>query len=151
MASFPKPSIFRDKVQAASDGGDKIGRTSKLKLTHAVSELLRWNEKAHETDETLTAMLAAEFPKREAAGERDGKRKDGPDRPRTIQSIAAYRAYYNAGNHGHNPDGKFGQSSSYNAEGVARAKPVAGGKKPAKKAKKPAKKPTAKKAKAPSA
>lgn len=108
-----KPSIFRDKVREKPWDGDAVGKTSGLKLTHFVSELLVANRKAHLTDEQLMAAMKAEFPKRSDEGGKGG---------RTIQKIASYRSYFNQGLHGHNPDKQFGHSVSYTADGAERVR-----------------------------
>lgn len=123
-----RPSIFRDKVTDSKDG-ENTGRTTGLKLTHFVSELLVANRKAKLTDDALMAAMKAEFPKREKAGG-------------VIQKIASYRGYFNQGLHGHNPEKQFGRSESYNADGEARQRAASNGKPAAKK--KAAKKPTGK-------
>lgn len=132
-----RPSIFRDKVTDSADGVS-TGKTTKLKLTHYVSELLVANRKLKLTDEALMEAMKAEFPNRVKQGG-------------VIQKIASYRSYFNQGLHGHNPDKKFGHSVSYNADGSERLRAANGeGKKAAKKGGKKGKaavgKPAAKKA-----
>jgi hypothetical protein len=99
--------------------GVKFGVKTGLRLTHFADAVLLANESSKATDAELNATLAAEFPKRVTE-------KSGMKGVPTIQTIAAYRAYFNAGKHGHNTrfgtddERKLDSSSSYNAEGVAR-------------------------------
>jgi len=93
------PVVWYDgkgKPEAERDG-DKVGLTTGLRLTLFANELMRHlavsgsvtladGRKVNALDDTaLDAILKAEFPKR----------------PR-LQSFAAYRSYWNYGQHGHN-------------------------------------------------
>jgi hypothetical protein len=69
--------------------GVKYGKRTGLPLTAYVCELLEGNRKAKADDGVLMAELMAEFAGRPA-----------------VQSIAAYRNYFNQGKHGFNPTGK---------------------------------------------
>lgn len=73
--------------EANPNGGDanRTGASTGLVLTHACNELLYATNgsNAAVSDEEIAAALAAEFS----------------NRP-TLQSVAAYRAYFNAGKHG---------------------------------------------------
>ena len=67
----------------ADRDGNRVGVTTGLVLTHYVNELLAANYEAELTDTALNAILRQEYPNRAV-----------------IQSIAAYRSYFNAGLHG---------------------------------------------------
>ena len=68
----------------AERDGNRVGVTTGLVLTHYVNELLAANYEAGLGDTDLNAILRQEYPNRAV-----------------IQSIAAYRSYFNAGLHGH--------------------------------------------------
>lgn len=130
MANLPKVTVSLHKNEVKEKGerdGDKVGKTTGLKLTHFFNELLRHNVTWKLDDADMLEVVRAEFPKRDV-----------------IQAIAAYRSYANAGKHGFQaPKGgadRFGVI-------VREVKPKTGkGKKPAKggekapKGKKPASK-----------
>lgn len=99
--------------------GKTFGRTTGLRMVHFVDAMFRANDSQHATDEVLAATLAAEFPGRVS-------KASGAKGVPTIQPVSSYRAYHNAGKHGCG-DGKH-YAASYNADGVARARPTGSGK-----------------------
>ena len=76
--------IHKADVDMENADGVRRSKSTGLLLTHWLNELFALNYKAQLTDEEMMALAVAEFPKREV-----------------IQSMGAYRAYYNAGKHGH--------------------------------------------------
>ena len=81
--------------------GVKFGKSTGLRLTHYLCELIFANKTAHASDDDLQTTLASEFPGRAAR-----------------QAISAYRAYYNGGKHGF---GENGAAPKVAAEQYARA------------------------------
>lgn len=77
---FQAPPAHRD--------GNKRGKTTGLVLCHYINELLYANYDKRRTDEEMAAAVKAEFPKRGG-----------------IQTMSAYRSYFNAGAHGFGIDG----------------------------------------------
>jgi hypothetical protein len=134
------PHLLAKVGPAKRDGGydgETYGVTYGLRVTHFCDHLLASNETLKATDAELNATLVAEYPKRHKPG------VSGAQGVKTLQTVAAYRAYTNAVKHGHNCGPKKFVSHSYNADGTPRVK---GASKPA--PKKPAKKAKAKPAKA---
>lgn len=97
---------FASEKRTGERTGDKFGKRTGLSITAYADELLVANEKANETDGVLQAELVGEFPNRKA-----------------VQAISAYRGYFNAGKHGHNPSGKFHSTCHGRNTGEGAVKP----------------------------
>lgn len=125
LKTIAVPSHLRSKV--GKPDGETFGKSTGLRVVHFADALLRANDKVKATDAELSIRFRDEFPKRHTAA-------SGVQGQKTLQTIAAFRGYHNAGKHGCG-DGVH-HSRSYNAEGVARTAPSAKPKAKAKKAKK---------------
>ena len=87
MGKLPviKVDTYSEFVRPKADRcGDRVGLATGLVLTHYLNELFFANYENELNDATLMAATRKEYPKRGV-----------------IQSMAAYRSYFNAGLHGH--------------------------------------------------
>jgi hypothetical protein len=81
-----------DRVAEDKRNGDKYGVTTGLNVTHFTNELFWKNYQRELDDDALADILAKEFPNRRTIQRGDWK-----------GAVAAYRGYFNGGQHGHGP------------------------------------------------